>query len=225
VRAAGSDLQDFDEIVLATGVRPRVPAIPGIDHSSVASYTEILSGRREAGPRVAILGMGGIGYDVAMFLCRLGRGAGGIEEFLGDWGVDTANRAPGGLLPGGLPQLAPGRTLTMLQRKPGRPGANLGLTTGWILKSELARYGVQQWTGVTYDRIDQHGLHCAVNGAPRLLEVDTIVICAGQESERELHAQLQGHGRPVHLVGGAREAAELDALAAIEDGTRLGLKI
>lgn len=223
-RVEADSLSGFDEIVVATGVRPRVPAIPGIDHPKVLSYAEALRGERPVGRRVAVIGMGGIGYDVAMFLCH-GAEPQDTGTFLQSWGVDPANRGSGGLLSGGPPRLTALREVTMLQRKNSRPGATLGLTTGWILKSELARFGVRQWTGVTYEKIDDRGLHCMVEGELRLVEADSIVVCAGQHAERGLYDALRERGGAVHLIGGAREPAQLDALSAIDEGTRLGLRL
>lgn len=223
-RPEAADLAGFDAVIVATGVTPRVPAIPGIDHPKVLSYAEVLRGDRPVGRRVAVIGMGGIGYDVAMFLCH-GAAPQDVEHFLQSWGVDRANLNPGGLLPGGPPRVAAAREVTMLQRKNSRPGTTLGLTTGWILKSELARFGVRQWIGVAYEKIDDRGLHCVVDGEPRLLEADSIVVCAGQQPERGLYEVLRERGAPVHLIGGAREPAQLDALSAIDEGTRVGLRI
>ena len=226
VRAQSSDLAGFDEIVVATGVSGRTPPIPGIDHPSVLSYTEALTGVKPVGQRVAIIGMGGIGYDMAEFLCTPQVPEGErIRIFLEHWGVDPENRGPGGFLPGGIPKLQPAREVTMLQRKTERPGGTLGLTTGWVLKSEIARYGVKQVVGVSYEKIDDQGLHYRIQDQYHVLPVDSIVICAGQESVRGLYDELVAAGRRAHLVGGANKAAELDALYAIREGTQLGLRL
>ncbi|MCC7183437.1 MAG: 2,4-dienoyl-CoA reductase [Rhodocyclaceae bacterium] len=226
VRTESSDLAGFDEIVIATGVSGRTPAIPGIDHPTVLSYTEALTGAKPVGRRVAIIGMGGIGYDMAEFLCTPPVAEGErIRVFLEHWGVDPENRGPGGFLPGGIPKLQPAREVTMLQRKSERPGGTLGLTTGWVLKSEIARYGVRQVVGVSYEKIDDQGLHYRIQDQHHVLPVDSIVICAGQESVRGLYDELVAAGRRAHLVGGASKAAELDALYAIREGTQLGLRL
>lgn len=216
----------YDEVVVATGVQPRTPDIPGISHPKVISYTEALTGAKPVGQRVAIIGMGGIGYDVAESLCvEPAPEDQGVESFLKDWGVDTELRTAGGLLPGGFVQHRAGRKITMFQRKPGRPGATLGLTTGWILKNVLQRRQVEMVTGVGYDKIDDAGLHYTVKGERKLLPVDTIVVCAGQDSSRELYDELSRVGVKATLIGGAEKAAELDALYAIREGTRLGLRL
>lgn len=216
----------YDEVVVATGVKPRAPDIPGISHPKVISYTEALTGTRPVGQRVAIIGMGGIGYDVAEALCTEPAPEDQrVESFLRDWGVDTELRTAGGLLPGGFVQHNAGRKITMFQRKPGRPGATLGLTTGWILRNVLQRHKVETVTGVRYDKIDDAGLHYTVKEEHKLLPVDTIVVCAGQESSRELYDELSRMGVKATLIGGAEKAAELDALYAIREGTRLGMRL
>ena len=225
-RAGVSDLGGFEEVVVATGVTPRMPDIPGIEHAKVISYTEALTGTRPVGRSAAIIGMGGIGYDMAEFLCApTVAESQRVDAFLEKWGVDTANRGPGGFLPTGIPRLKPARQVTMLQRKTDRPGGTLGLSTGWVLKSELARYGVRQLVGVTYELIDDEGLHISINGERQLIAVDSIVICAGQDSAHGLYNELLAAGRRPHLVGGASKAAELDALYAIREGTLLGLRL
>ncbi|MGQ0501423.1 MAG: oxidoreductase [Panacagrimonas sp.] len=225
-RATAADLEGFDEVVIATGVTPRQLDLPGIDHPKVVSYPDALTGARKVGARVAIIGMGGIGYDMAEFLCAEAVAPGErIVQFQKDWGIDPLNRGPGGLLPSGIPPLKPAREVTMLQRRSSRPGNTLGLSTGWVLKSEITRYGVKQIVGANYERIDDQGLHYSVDGQTRLLPVDTVVICAGQEPETGLYEQLRAAGRKPHLVGGAAKAAELDALYAIKEGTRLGLRL
>jgi 2,4-dienoyl-CoA reductase (NADPH2) len=220
--------EGFEEVVVATGVGPRIPAIAGIDHPSVASYADILSGRVVAGRRVAVLGAGGIGFDVAEFLTSPPAGvAMQKEHFLAHWGVDTAVGERGGLAaPAAGP---PPREVVMLQRKAGRMGRSLGVSTGWVLRLELAQRKVQQLSGVTYRRIDDAGLHVTLGeGAKaeeRVLAVDTIVVCAGQESERGLYEALVARGVRAHLVGGAAEAAELDAMRAIDQGMRVALAL
>lgn len=210
----------FDEIVIATGVTPRTPEIPGVDHAKVVSYIDILSGKVTAGKRVAIIGAGGIGFDVAEFLSSPPASeAMAPEHFLAEWGVDPAIAAKGGLAKPADP--APSRQIVMLQRKDGRMGRGLGMTTGWVLRIQLAKRKVAQISGATYRRIDNEGLHISVGGEDKVLPVDTIVLCAGQNEERSLHAELSARGVTAHLIGGADKAAELDAMRAIDQGLRL----
>jgi len=217
----------FDTVVIASGVHPRVPDIPGIEHSSVLTYTDLLSGKRRAGRRVAIIGAGGIGFDVAEYLCHSrpseGPKARGLDlsEFQAEWNIDPSLEHPGGLLGDPLAPREATREITILQRKPSRPGATLGVSTGWILRSSLAKRGVKIITGVAYQRIDDAGLHVLVDGASRVIEADTVVICAGQESNRSLFEALQGSGLETHLIGGAKEAVELDAVRAVDEGVRV----
>ncbi len=218
----------FDHIVVATGVRPRTPQIEGLGHSKVVGYADLLSGRRQAGPRVAIIGAGGIGFDVAEYLLHelapngADHGAAeGVGAFFSEWGVDTAPDAPGGLKPPQAPR--PLRSVTLLQRKPEKPGRTLGLSTGWALRARLEQRGLQTLSGCTYERIDDAGLHLRVGTETRVLEVDTVVICAGQESETTLADSLRSRGLAPEVIGGAELAAELDALRAIARGTRLAM--
>uniref|UniRef100_A0AAU2VIH2 NADPH-dependent 2,4-dienoyl-CoA reductase n=1 Tax=Streptomyces sp. NBC_00008 TaxID=2903610 RepID=A0AAU2VIH2_9ACTN len=213
-------LDGFDEIVLATGVTPRTPAIPGVDHPSVVSYLDVLRHGAPVGDRVALVGAGGIGFDVAEFLTDGGDAASlDPEAFFRQWGVDTEYRERGGLGTAERPK-AP-RTVHLLQRKASKVGAGLGKTTGWIHRTELRHRGVTMLAGVGYERIDDDGLHVTVDGEQRLLPVDTVVLCAGQEPRRELYEELVAAGRPAHLIGGADVAAELDAKRAIRQGTEL----
>lgn len=193
---------------------PRRPDIPGIDGPNVARYDEILSGARQAGSRVAIIGSGGIGFDVAVYL---GTTADHGATFLADWSVD-----PSGASPGGLADTKPGpaaRRITMLQRSKTPPGRTLGATTGWAIRLELARRGVAMLAGVEYQAIDARGVHVLHDGVAKLIEADTVVVCAGQASESALADALKARGLPVHVIGGARVAAELDAMRAIREGT------
>ncbi len=218
--SAGLLEEKFDHVVLATGVTPRVPAIQGIDHPSAVSYVDILTGRVEAGRRVAIVGAGGIGFDVAEFLAHA-NGAPAVERFNREWGIDSDPSIRGGV--DGVepaPERAD-RQIVLLQRKSGKPGAGLGKTTGWIHRIQLRQQGVETIAGVTYDRIDDRGLHISVAGEVRVLEVDTVVICAGQEPQRSLAQDLEAGSLPHDLVGGAFEARELDAKRAIDQATRL----
>ncbi|MEU1369799.1 NADPH-dependent 2,4-dienoyl-CoA reductase [Streptomyces sp. NPDC005803] len=223
--AVGSgELDGFDEIVLATGVTPRTPAIPGVDHPSVVSYLDVLRHGAPVGDRVALVGAGGIGFDVAEFLTDGGDAASlDPEAFFRQWGVDTEYRERGGLGTAERPKSP--RTVHLLQRKASKVGAGLGKTTGWIHRTELRHRGVTMLAGVGYDRIDDDGLHITVDGEQHLLPVDTIVLCAGQEPRRDLYEELLAAGRPAHLIGGADVAAELDAKRAIRQGTELAASL
>ncbi|MFE1103277.1 FAD-dependent oxidoreductase [Nocardiopsis alba] len=214
------DLGGYDEIVLATGVSPRTPDIPGIDHPSVVGYVDVLRGGVPVGEKVAIIGAGGIGFDVAEFLTDTGENAGeDPEAFFRQWGVDTDYRERGGLT--GPARVAPPRRVHLLQRRETKVGKDLGKTTGWIHRLELRHRGVEMVAGADYRRIDDEGLHLTVNGEERVLDVDTIVVCAGQEPRRDLADRLIAAGRTVRLIGGADVAAELDAKRAIKQGTEL----
>ncbi|MFD8823038.1 FAD-dependent oxidoreductase [Streptomyces sp. NPDC059605] len=223
-RVTADALDGFDEIVLATGVTPRSPAIPGLDHPSVVGYLDVLRDGAPVGDRVAIIGAGGIGFDVAEFLTDSGESASlDPEVFFRQWGVDTDYRERGGLRAPERPK-AP-RSVHLLQRGTGKVGAGLGKTTGWIHRTELRHRGVTTVAGATYDRIDDEGLHLTVDGEQHLLPVDTVVICAGQEPNRGLYEELLAAGRPAHLIGGADVAAELDAKRAIRQGTELAASL
>ncbi|QBE48215.1 NADPH-dependent 2,4-dienoyl-CoA reductase [Leucobacter triazinivorans] len=214
----------FDEIVLATGVHPRRPEIPGLDHPSVVGYLDVLRDGAPVGDRVAILGAGGIGFDVAEFLTSgpeqdETEDPADIAGFLAHWGVDPDYARAGGLAEPA--EERPRRAVTLLQRKASKVGAGLGKTTGWIHRTELARRGVRMVPGAEYRRIDDDGLHLSLAGEEHTLEVDTIVVCTGQDPARELHEELAELGIAAHLIGGADVAAELDAKRAIDQGTRL----
>jgi len=201
----------FDDVVLATGIEPRVPDIPGIDHSSVASYIDILTGKKTAGSSVAIIGGGGIAFDVALYLLEgTNRSHLDPDEFRQTWGVGQEAEVD-----------TPAHNITMLQRTPGRMGKSLGKTTGWVHRLVLKRNNVDQLGGVTYERIDDAGLHIAIDNDHRLIETDTIILCAGQLSLNELAAPLEADGVSVHVIGGAKTAGELDAKRAFDEGTRL----
>jgi 2,4-dienoyl-CoA reductase (NADPH2) len=225
--ATPDDLAGFDAIILATGVRPRDPAIPGSSAPQVMSYADLLSGRATAGPRVAIVGAGGIGFDVAVFLSHSGEsGTLNPELWRREWGVTDPALCPGGLARAEPP--ASPRRITLLQRKAERPGKGLGRTTGWIHRAALAARGVTMLGGVAYNRVTPHGIEIICNGdesAPRLIEADTIVICAGQEPERTLADRLRAAGLSPYVIGGADVAAELDAKRAIDQGTRLAARL
>ncbi|MFD3662555.1 FAD-dependent oxidoreductase [Streptomyces sp. NPDC058659] len=217
---AAGDLDGYDEVVVATGVSPRTPGIVGVDHPSVVSYLDVLRDGAPVGERVAIIGAGGIGFDVAEFLTDGGEGASqDPETYFRQWGVDTSYENRGGLR--APERTAPPRQVHLLQRKSTKVGAGLGKTTGWIHRTELKHRGVAMVAGVSYDRIDDEGLHVTIDGEAQLLPVDTIVLCAGQEPRRDLYEELVAAGRSTHLIGGADVAAELDAKRAIDQGTRL----
>jgi 2,4-dienoyl-CoA reductase (NADPH2) len=212
----------FDEVVVATGIEPRRPALPGIDHAKVVPYIDAILGRKPIGKRVAIMGAGGIGFDVAELVSHEGvSGATDVEVFAREWGIDFVNHPRGGVT-GVTPQVAAAdRTIYLMQRKADPLGKSLGRTTGWTHRMTLARRGVQMINGVEYLQIDDQGLHARVNGEPRLFEVDTVIVCAGQEPARGLFDALQAAGVKASLVGGAFEAAELDAKRAINQASRL----
>lgn len=214
---------DFDEVIIATGIKPRKPAIDGIDHPMVVSYIDVISGKVPAGNSVAIIGAGGIGFDVAELLSHSGPAPSlDIPTFMHDWGVDMSLQARGGI-EGIEPQTPPSpRELFLCQRKAEGLGKNLGKTTGWIHRLGLIKRGVKMLAGCEYVRIDDDGLHLLVDKQPRLLEVDQVIICAGQEPLRDL---LEGLQKPYHLIGGADVAAELDAKRAIDQGTRLAASL
>ncbi|MFE2377360.1 FAD-dependent oxidoreductase [Streptomyces sp. NPDC059398] len=216
--------EGFDEIVLATGVVPRTPDIPGLDHPSVVSYLDVLRDGAQVGQRVAVIGAGGIGFDVAEFLTDSGDSASQDPAvFFRQWGVDTEHRTPGGLCAPVRPT-AP-RTVHLLQRRTGKVGAGLGKTTGWIHRTELKHRGVTTVAGATYERIDDEGLHITVDGARQVIPVDTVVLCTGQEPRRELYEALRAAGHPVRVIGGADVAAELDAKRAVRQGTELAARV
>ena len=223
VDAALLNKERFDAVAIATGITPRTPNIPGIDHPSVVSYIDALTGRATIGRRVALIGAGGIGFDVAEFLSHGQQSPSqNIPVFMREWGVDMTLAARGGI-EGVQPELeAPAREITLLQRKESKVGSNLGKTTGWIHRLGLLKRNVKMLAACEYTKIDDEGLHLLVNGEPRVLLVDNIVICAGQESLREL---ANGLDMPFHLVGGANVASELDAKRAIDEATRVALTI
>jgi len=220
------DLADFDETILASGIAPRLPAIEGIDHPKVLSYLDVLRDKAPVGDRVAIIGCGGIGFDTAMYLSQTGEATSqNIAEFCAEWGIDTSLNQVGGLRPEG-PQLPKSpRQIVMLQRKASKPGEGLGKTTGWIHRATLLARGVKMIPAVSYQKIDDEGLHLLIGGEPQLLPVDHVILCAGQEPKRDLAEPLREAGRTVHLIGGCDVAMELDARRAIAQGTALALAI
>jgi len=211
----------FDEVIVATGIEPRRPDIAGLDHPKAVSYIDVINGC-DVGTRVAIIGAGGIGFDVAELVTHKGvSGAVDIDVFAREWGIDFVNHPRGGVT-GIVPQVASaGRDVTIFQRKAGAPGKGLGKTTGWTHKLTLQRRGVKMVGGVDYVRIDDEGLHVLLNGEPRLYPVDTVIICAGQEPLRGLYDDLVAAGVAAQLIGGAFEALELDAKRAINQATEL----
>ncbi|MEQ6916970.1 NADPH-dependent 2,4-dienoyl-CoA reductase [Halomonas aquatica] len=212
-------LRDFDAVVLATGVRPRRLSLPGIDHAKVMSYPRAITHPERVGPRVAIIGAGGIGFDVAELLTHIEHHSRDVSAWCDEWGVDLDLAHRGGLKAMQAP--ATPRRVFLLQRRASRPGKGLGKTTGWVHRASLAHRGVEMIADCEYLGIDDDGLALRIGGEPRRLEVDTVVVCAGQESVRELLEPLESAGVAVHVIGGADEAAELDARRAIEQGTRL----
>jgi 2,4-dienoyl-CoA reductase (NADPH2) len=219
-RADAEALNGFDEVVIATGISPRKVAFPGADHPMVVSYLDVLLGRVKAADKVAIIGAGGIGFDVGEFLVHEGPSpALDPARWMAEWGVDASFESRGALA---KPQPEPpARKVWLLQRSPGKPGAKLGKTTGWIHRATLKAKGVKMLGGVEYLGVDDAGLRIRVDGQEQLLDVGTVVICAGQEPRRELADALQAAGRSVHIIGGADVAAELDAKRAIDQGSRI----
>jgi 2,4-dienoyl-CoA reductase (NADPH2) len=218
--------QNFDEIIVAAGIVPRLPKIDGIDHPKVLSYLDVLQHNAPVGARVAIIGAGGIGFDVAEFLLHDPHVPLPIplQHWLGEWGVDLAATSNGGLC-APTPE-TPVRQIFLLQRKASKLGASLGKTSGWVHRATLLRKGVQMLAGVEYRKIDDQGLHITVDGAPRVLAVDQVIVCAGQDALSELMPKEQGANGPrFHLIGGAALAAELDAKRAIREGAELAARL
>ncbi|WP_282297886.1 NADPH-dependent 2,4-dienoyl-CoA reductase [Stenotrophomonas sp. PS02289] len=215
-----STLAGFDSVVVATGITPRKVDFPGADHAKVVTYLDVLLGKVTVGAEAAIIGAGGIGFDVGEFLVHEGPSpALDPARWMAEWGVDPSFEARGALA---RPQPeAPARKVWLLQRSPGKPGARLGKTTGWIHRATLKAKGVKMLGGVEYLGVDDSGLHIRVDGQEQTLPVDHVVICAGQEPRRDLHAALLAAGVDAHLIGGADVAAELDAKRAINQGSRL----
>jgi len=217
---------NYDEIVIATGITPRIPDIDGIDHPMVVGYIDAIRRNKPIGNRVAILGAGGIGFDVAELITHVGTSAAlDIDKFAKEWGIDFKNHPRGGVT-GVEPEVeASPREVWLLQRKSTGVGRGLGRTTGWTHRLTLNRKGVKMVPSVTYQRIDDDGLHCLIDGKPATLEVDTIILCTGQEPLRELYDDLAGSSARVSLIGGAFEAAELDAKRAINQAAYLAAEV
>ena len=220
------DVMEYDEVILASGIAPRRPAIEGIDHPKVLSYLDVLRDKAPVGAKVAIIGCGGIGFDTAMYLSQPGEPTSqNIADFCVEWGIDTSLNQSGGLRPEG-PQLPKSpRQIVMLQRKASKPGEGLGKTTGWIHRATLLSRGVKMIPSVSYQKIDDAGLHVLIGGEPQLLQVDHVILCAGQEPKRDLVDPLREAGKTVHLIGGCDVAMELDARRAIAQGTTLALSL
>ena len=214
----------FDEVVLATGVTPRHLNIEGYDNPKVLNYLEVLRDKKPVGKRVAVIGAGGIGFDVSEYLTHVGESATlNPKKFFAEWGIDTSYANRGGIT-APEPEASP-REVYLLQRKSTPVGANLGKTTGWIHRAGLKHKHVNMINGASYERISEQGLHITVDGVERVLEVDNVIICAGQEPLRAMYDDLQAAGISTHLIGGALEAGELDAKRAILNGTQLALAI
>ncbi|MCP9620442.1 NADPH-dependent 2,4-dienoyl-CoA reductase [Nocardia otitidiscaviarum] len=223
-RATAEQLIDgnYDEVILATGVRPRIPKIPGIDHPKVLTYAELVRDGKPVGKKVAVIGAGGIGFDVSEFLTVEGHPSLKLDEWKEEWGVTDDENVRGFVT---TPKPSPAaRDVVLLQRKTSSFGKGLGKTSGWVHRAAVKAKGVEQIGGVNYERIDDRGLHISFGEKrerPRVIECDNVILCAGQESVRELEEPLRTAGVRVHLIGGADLAAELDAKRAIEQGTRL----
>ncbi len=219
VDAAMLNSQGFDEVVIATGIKPRIPEIEGIEHPKVLTYIDVLKHKKPVGKKVAVMGAGGIGFDTSEFLTHGPTSTStNIPAFMKEWGIDmefTARGGVEGITP--MPEASP-REVFLLQRKTSKVGAGLGKTTGWAHRVGLMKKGVNMIAGVSYLKVDDDGLHIEVNGEPKLLEVDNVIVCAGQTPLKEL---VEGLTLPYHLIGGADYAAELDAKRAIDQGTRL----
>jgi 2,4-dienoyl-CoA reductase (NADPH2) len=227
-RAQAADLSEFDDIIVATGVHPRIPDIEGIGHSKVLGYTDVLAGGAAVGQKVAVIGAGGIGFDVVEFLSQPADeddSTRSAEAFARDWGIDQSMGARGGVAGVEESPRSSGREIWLLQRSEGKPGAGLGKTTGWVHRLNLKRRAVKSLSGVQYRLIDDAGLHIERDGAEQLLAVDHVVVCAGQLENRGLADELEAMGRTVHVIGGAHIAGELDAKRAIREGCELAARL
>ena len=226
-RPSAEELAEHDEIVVATGVHPKLPGIPGQDGATVLTYCDVLSGHREVGGTAVIIGGGGIAVDVAEFLATDGRGSTeDLPKWLSEWGIADPETRRGGLEPSGPSPEAPSRKITMVKRSSGAPGSNLGRTTRWIHRSSLRMRNVEVVSGAAFERIGTDGVHIIDSeGNPRLIGADTVVLCTGQESESLLVDQLRKSGRSPHTIGGAEAASGIDAKRAIDQGTRLAASL
>ncbi|CAM3572331.1 NADPH-dependent 2,4-dienoyl-CoA reductase [Smaragdicoccus niigatensis] len=225
-KATAADLAGYDDVILATGVRPRIPNIPGVDHPKVLTYAELVREEKPVGKKVAVIGAGGIGFDVTEFLTVDGSPSLKLDDWKEEWGVVDPEDAPGAL---GKPKPSPAaRDVVMLQRKGSSFGKGLGKTSGWVHRAAVKAKGVEQIGNVNYEKIDDSGLHISFGEKrerPTVIECDNIILCAGQESVRDLEGALREAGVNLHLIGGADLAAELDAKRAIDQGTRLAAKL
>jgi 2,4-dienoyl-CoA reductase (NADPH2) len=223
-RACAPELTGYDDVVLATGVVPRIPAVPGVDHPMVLTYAEAITGAKPVGTTVAVVGAGGIGFDVSEFLVT--DCSPDIKGWKAEWGAADPSDARGAL---STPRPAPpAREVYLLQRTKGPQGERLGKTSGWVHRASLKAKGVHQLSGVNYERITDGGLHISFGPdrrRPELLAVDNVVICAGQEPVRDLQRALRREGIDPHIIGGAALAAELDAKRAIRQGTELAARL
>ncbi|MCG3461894.1 NADPH-dependent 2,4-dienoyl-CoA reductase [Xenorhabdus bovienii] len=224
--ATASQLASFDEIIIATGIIPRTPDIDGINHEKVLTYLDVLKHKHNVGPRVAIIGAGGIGFDTAEYLSQSGQSSSlSSHAFSQEWGIDQTLSHRGGLQPEGAQMERSPRKIYLLQRKDSKVGEGLGKTTGWVHRASLLMRGITMLNSVQYLKIDDQGLHISRNGEQQCLEVDNVIICAGQEPLKDLYQPLQTMGKNVHVIGGADVAVELDARRAIDQGARLAFKI
>ncbi|OBA83746.1 NADPH-dependent 2,4-dienoyl-CoA reductase [Mycobacterium sp. 1164966.3] len=225
-RVSAAELTGFDAVVLATGVAPRIPVIPGIDHPKVLTYAEVITGAKPVGKTVAVVGAGGIGFDVSELLVTDHSPTLNIKNWKAEWGVTDPQEARGALTTP-LPA-PPAREVYLLQRTKGPQGKRLGKTSGWVHRASLKAKGVHQLSGVNYERIDDDGLHISFGAdrrRPQVLQVDNVVLCAGQEPVRELEGELRRRGVDAYVIGGAALAAELDAKRAIRQGTELAAQL
>ena len=215
--------QGFKEVVMATGIRPRRLSISGSEHPKVLSYIDVLRDHKPVGAKVAVIGAGGIGFDVAEYLVEQEQLTTHLDKWLVHWGVDKTYKAPGALME--KVSHKPHREVYLLQRKTSKVGKGLGKTTGWVHRTSLINHKVQMINGVSYEKIDDDGLHITIGDKSKVLDVDNIIVCAGQEPLRELQASLLEAGMQVHVIGGADVAAELDAKRAIRQGAELAALI
>ncbi|MBN8220807.1 MAG: FAD-dependent oxidoreductase, partial [Spirochaetes bacterium] len=227
-KVSAEELADgkYDEVILATGIVPRKLNIPGAESTKVMTYLDVLKDKKPVGKNVAIIGGGGIGYDTALYLTDPGHDTWQKpEEFAKEWGFDLQVGTRAGLREKSPEHVKSPRHITMFKRSKGKFGGTLGKTTGWVHKITLEERGVEQLSNVTYEKVDDAGLHYGLKGEVKVLPVDTIVVCAGQEPLRELEAGLVAKGIRPHIIGGAKEAGELDAKRAIAEGAELGARL
>ncbi|WP_027707553.1 NADPH-dependent 2,4-dienoyl-CoA reductase [Zooshikella ganghwensis] len=223
VKADDLIAQQFDEVILATGVSPRTPEIPGIGHPLVMSYLDVIKKQKPVGNNVVIIGAGGIGFDVAEYITHKSSEASEPQAFCHEWGIDLSVSERGGII--ASDHSRPERKVFLLQRKKSKVGKNLGKTTGWIHRAQLKQRGVEMMNDVQYERIEANGIHVTVGGSPSFIAAESIIICAGQDPDQALYQPLASAGMSVHLIGGADKAAELDAKRAIAQGTELAAKL